>query len=80
MVQGHDQAVQSMTWSHHGEFMLSADKTGIIKYWMSNMNEVKKIQGHKDSVRALSFAPSDLKFVSGADDCQIKVTRPLQSV
>lgn len=71
--QGHDQAVQSTTWSHHGEFMVSGDKTGIIKYWMVNMNEVKKIQGHKDAIRALSFSPSDLKLVSGGDDCNLKL-------
>lgn len=40
MLQGHDTAVQSMTWSHNNEFMVSADKAGVIKYWMNNMNEV----------------------------------------
>ncbi|EKX41350.1 hypothetical protein GUITHDRAFT_158223 [Guillardia theta CCMP2712] len=71
--QGHDQSVQSMTWSHNGEFMVSADKTGLIKYWMNNMNEVKKFQGHKDSIRSISFSPSDLKFVTGGDDCVLKI-------
>jgi polyadenylation factor subunit 2 len=45
----------------------------MIKYWMNNMNEVKKFQGHKGAVRAISFAPSDLKFVSGGDDCLLKL-------
>ena len=40
---------------------------------MNNMNEVKKFQGHKEAVRAISFAPSDLKFVSGGDDCLLKL-------
>ena len=71
--QGHDQAIQSMTWSNYGEFMVSADKTGLLKYWMNNMNEVKKFQGHKDAIRAISFSPSDLKFVTGGDDCALKV-------
>lgn len=45
--QGHDTAVQSMTWSHNNEFMVSADKAGVIKYWMNNMNEVRVVVGSR---------------------------------
>ena len=71
--QGHDQAVQAVTWSNYGDFMVSGDKVGLLKYWMNNMNEVKKFTGHKDAVRAISFSPSDLKFVTGADDTTLKL-------
>ena len=42
-----------MTWSHDDMCMISADDTGMIKYWQSNMAENKRFQGHKDVIRDL---------------------------
>ena len=39
--------------------MLSGDHGGYIKYWQSNMNNVKMFQAHKEAVRSVSFAPTD---------------------
>ena len=30
--QGHDHAIRALTWSNYGEFMVSADNVGMIKY------------------------------------------------
>ena len=37
--------------------MLTADHAGFIKYWQSNMNNVKMFQAHKDPVRGLRWEP-----------------------
>lgn len=46
---------------------------GVVKYWQSSMNNVKAFKAHKESVRDISFAPSDMKFASCSDDKTISV-------
>lgn len=62
-----------MRWSHDGDWLLSSDDVGVIKYWQPNMNNVKAFKAHSDAVRDLSFSPSDEKFVSACDDGVIKL-------
>ncbi|KGG52628.1 hypothetical protein DI09_14p110 [Mitosporidium daphniae] len=69
----HEQAVRALAWSHNGNFMLSGDNLGSIKYWQPNMNNVQVIQGHHESIRDLTFSPTDLKFASCSDDSAIKI-------
>lgn len=42
-----------MVWSHNDSWMVTADQTGYVKYWQSNMNNVKMFQAHKEPVRAI---------------------------
>ena len=42
-----------MVWSHNDHWMLTADHGGFVKYWQSNMNNVKMYQAHKDPIRGL---------------------------
>ncbi len=53
MFQAHDTAVRSMVWSHNDQWMLTGDHGGYVKYWQSNMNNVKMYQAHKDPIRGL---------------------------
>ncbi|KAJ3089911.1 hypothetical protein HK102_005169, partial [Quaeritorhiza haematococci] len=62
-----------MTWSHSDTWMVTADDLGVIKYWQSNMNNLKAFQGHKDVIRDLTFSPTDSKFASCSDDGTIKI-------
>jgi polyadenylation factor subunit 2 len=45
ILQAHDRAVRAMEWSRNDTWMLSADDAGVVKYWQSNMNNLKEIQG-----------------------------------
>lgn len=58
ILQAHDGAVRAMVWSHNENWMIAGDQTGTIKYWQTNMNNAKAFQGHKESIRGLSFAPT----------------------
>jgi WD40 repeat protein len=49
------------------------DVIGVVKYWQSSMNNVKAFKAHKESVRDITFAPSDMKFASCSDDKSISV-------
>lgn len=44
-----------MTWSHNDMWMLTADHGGFVKYWQSNMNNVKMFQAHKEAIREARF-------------------------
>ncbi len=52
-LQAHDSSVRAMVWSHNDHWMLTADHGGFVKYWQSNMNNVKMYQAHKDPIRGL---------------------------
>ncbi|XP_064642094.1 pre-mRNA 3' end processing protein WDR33-like isoform X2 [Lineus longissimus] len=73
ILQAHDAPVRTMGWSHNDQWMLTADNSGFIKYWQSNMNNVKMFQAHKEAVRDLSFCPSDTKFTTCSDDGTVRI-------
>ena len=44
-----------MIWSTNDQWMLTGDHGGFVKYWQSNMNNVKMYQAHKDPIRGLRW-------------------------
>ncbi|XP_060551077.1 pre-mRNA 3' end processing protein WDR33-like [Ruditapes philippinarum] len=73
ILQAHETSVRAMVWSHNDQWMLTADHAGFIKYWQSNMNNVKMYQGHKEPIRSISFCPTDSKFATCSDDGTVRV-------
>ncbi|XP_002159537.1 pre-mRNA 3' end processing protein WDR33 [Hydra vulgaris] len=73
ILQAHESSVRAMEWSHNDMWLLSGDHNGVIKYWQSNMNNVKMLQAHTDPIRGVSFCPTDNKFVTCSDDGLIKL-------
>lgn len=55
ILQAHDSPVRTMVWSHNEQWMVTADNAGYVKYWQSNMNNVKMFQGHKETVRGIRY-------------------------
>lgn len=47
-----------MVWSHNDQWMVTGDTGGFVKYWQTNMNNVKLFQAHKDPVRGLRYSHS----------------------
>ncbi|ONM34535.1 Flowering time control protein FY [Zea mays] len=59
--QAHDLPVRSMVWSHNENWMVTGDDGGAIKYWQSNMNNVKVNKtAHRESVRGLSHGHKNI--------------------
>ncbi|MEQ2191323.1 hypothetical protein XENOCAPTIV_026564 [Xenoophorus captivus] len=58
VIRAHDSPVRAMTWSHNDMWMLTADHSGYVKYWQSNMNNVKMFQAHKEAIREARFTPN----------------------
>ncbi|XP_065093178.1 pre-mRNA 3' end processing protein WDR33 [Ochlerotatus camptorhynchus] len=73
ILQAHDVSVRTMVWSHNDNWMVTGDHSGYVKYWQSNMNNVKMFQAHKEPIRGISFSPSDSKFASCSDDGTVRV-------
>lgn len=55
ILKAHETSVRTMLWSHNDQWMVTGDTTGIVKYWQTNMNNVKHFQAHKDPVRGLRY-------------------------
>lgn len=62
-----------MAYSHSNDWLISAEQSGIVKYWQPNFNNFNSIEAHTDPVRDLAFAPTDSKFVTAADDATLKI-------
>ncbi|XP_064459327.1 pre-mRNA 3' end processing protein WDR33-like [Ornithodoros turicata] len=73
ILQAHDSSVRCMVWSHNDTWMVTGDHAGYVKYWQSNMNNVKMFQGHKEAIRGISFCPTDTKFTTCSDDGTVRV-------
>nr|XP_046908687.1 pre-mRNA 3' end processing protein WDR33-like [Dermatophagoides farinae] len=73
ILQAHDTTVKVMVWSRNDSWMVTGDQNGYVKYWQSNMNNVKMFQAHKEPVRAISFCPTDTKFATCSDDGTIRI-------
>ncbi|XP_050309444.1 pre-mRNA 3' end processing protein WDR33 isoform X2 [Anthonomus grandis grandis] len=73
ILQAHDSPVRTMVWSHNDSWMVTGDHVGYVKYWQSNMNNVKVFQAHKEALRGISFSPSDSKFVTCSDDGTLRI-------
>ncbi|KAI8129520.1 pre-mRNA 3' end processing protein WDR33 [Lucilia cuprina] len=71
ILQAHDTSVRTMVWSHNDSWMVTGDHGGYVKYWQSNMNNVKMFQAHKEAIRGIS--PTDSKFVSCSDDGTLRI-------
>lgn len=74
IMQAHDSTIRCMSWSRYGNWLLSGDQHGYIKYWQNNMNNVHMFQAHRDcAVRGLTFCPDDTMFATCADDHTIQI-------
>lgn len=74
LAQAHEQAVRAMVFSHSENWLLTGDDAGVIKYWKPNLELVKSAPAHKEALRGIAFAPSDLKFATVSDDSTVKAS------
>ena len=68
ILQAHDSPVRAMVWSHNDQWMVTGDHGGYVKYWQSNMNNVKMFQVR--TCCSIFLKPSQL-FASCQDNTMI---------
>ncbi|KAJ6546857.1 WD40-repeat-containing domain protein [Mycena capillaripes] len=75
ILQAHDSAICTLTFTHSGAYLASADKSGTIKYFEPNMNNLAAWQGSNshEAIRGLSFSPDDRRFATASDDSSVRI-------
>ncbi|KAE9407935.1 WD40 repeat-like protein [Gymnopus androsaceus JB14] len=75
ILQAHDTAICTLAFTHSGAYLASADKTGIIKYFEPNMNNLTAWQGSssREAIRGISFSPDDRRFATASDDSSVRI-------
>ena len=74
ILQAHNCAIRAAAFSHNENWLISGDDAGTLKYWQTNLNNLKSISGARsEPVRGVAFASTDLKFCSCSDDTTVKV-------
>ncbi|KAF8638812.1 hypothetical protein AX17_001870 [Amanita inopinata Kibby_2008] len=75
ILQAHDTAICTFSFTHSGAYLASADKSGVIKYFEPNMNNLTAWQGSssREAIRGLSFSPDDRRFATASDDSSVRI-------
>ncbi|KAF8344126.1 WD40-repeat-containing domain protein [Cantharellus anzutake] len=73
ILQAHDSPIRTFQFNHAGSYLVSADQSGIIKYFQPNMNNVAVWNGHREAISGLSWSPDDTRFATCSDDKSIKL-------
>ncbi|KAF9009515.1 WD40-repeat-containing domain protein [Cyathus striatus] len=75
ILQAHDSPICTMSFTHSGNYLASADKSGVIKYFEPNMNNLTAWQGSssREAIRGISFSPDDMRFATASDDSSVRI-------
>lgn len=78
----HEQSITAMKMNKKGDYLLTADKTGFIKYFHTTIlvenelvvkaTDTDKLR-HKDAIRDIAFSPNDEKFITCSEDKTLRV-------
>lgn len=61
--------IQSMCWSHDGEWMAAGTQSGSIIIWhVKTRKQLFKLEGHTECVTSVCFSPDRTRLVSGSAD------------
>ncbi|GBF95106.1 hypothetical protein Rsub_07690 [Raphidocelis subcapitata] len=73
VLQAHEAPLRCMVYTHNGSYLLSGDDAGTLKIFKRNFQPLRELPAHRESLRAVSVGPTDLKFCTCSDDSTIKV-------
>ncbi|OIR57158.1 MAG: polyadenylation factor I complex, subunit PFS2 [Amphiamblys sp. WSBS2006] len=79
LMQAHDIGIEDITWSNNGDWLVTVDGCGVVKYWQRTLNNVKIFHAHKEAVYGASFSPTDTKIVTCSADKTVRVWDFLRS-
>ena len=72
ILQAHNCAIRAAAFSHNENWLISGDDAGTLKYWQTNLNNLKSISGaHSEPVRGVArFHRPQVLLVLGRHDGQ----------
>ncbi len=73
-MQGHTNAVNTISFSPDGKYLVSGSSDKTVKIWNVELQkEVITLKGHILKVNSVSFSPEGNYFASASDDRSIKL-------
>ncbi|MEO8890664.1 MAG: WD40 repeat domain-containing protein [Coleofasciculaceae cyanobacterium] len=73
ILQGHEKAVQSVTFSPDNQLIATTSHDRTIKIWHRTGQLLKTLKGHQDSVTSVSFSPDSQLIASSSRDGTVKL-------
>jgi len=73
VLQAHEAPLRCLTYTRSRTLLLTSDDGGGVRVFKSNLAPLRAIAAHRDPCRAVSAAPTDLKFATASDDGTVKV-------
>jgi WD40 repeat protein/energy-coupling factor transporter ATP-binding protein EcfA2 len=70
---GHQDIVQSVSFSPDGQAIATSSYDGTIKLWNLHGGTIRTLEGHGDAVMGVCFIPHNTRLVSGSLDGTVKI-------
>ncbi|NJM70623.1 MAG: hypothetical protein HC862_10535 [Scytonema sp. RU_4_4] len=72
-LEGHQNAVQSVSFSPDGQMLATASHDNTVKLWRSNGSLITTLEGHTQPVISVSFSPDGKMLASGSLDGTVRL-------
>jgi WD40 repeat protein len=72
-LEGHNTAVNSVSFSPDGKMIASASRDGMLKLWSSEGKLLDTLQGHNAAVNSVSFSPDGKMIASASGEHRLKL-------
>jgi WD40 repeat protein len=72
-LEGHQDIVQSVSFSPDGEILATASYDNTVKLWRSDGSLIATLQGHTQPVMSVSFSPDGQMIASGSQDGTVRL-------
>ncbi|MEM8829660.1 MAG: AAA-like domain-containing protein [Cyanobacteria bacterium P01_G01_bin.19] len=70
---GHQDVVNSVSYSRNGQFIASASSDTTVKIWQKDGKLLHTLEGHEDSVIDVAFSPTQDLIATAAEDNKVKL-------
>ena len=70
---GHQDVLNSISYSKNGDFLVTASSDNTVKIWQHNGKLLKTLKGHQDSVIDVAFSPQSDMIATAAEDNTVKL-------
>ena len=78
-ISAHEAPIRYLKWTPNSQLLLSGDDSGTIHYWKPNMENVRSIKAHTESIHAITFSKRSHQRVATGSDDRLLIVRDLET-